>query len=113
MLRALAITAALVPALAPTPAPALAAEPGPVCRASTVVEVMAREIRAQDYYTQIDPRLITEQATPIPNLVRCNVCVLQTPYEMTRFGQQPIRRCIARTFEVRILRNGFVVGRPR
>jgi hypothetical protein len=104
MLRVLAMIAALA-----VPASTLAAERGPVCRAYTVVDEITREITARDYYANIDPRLITEQATSAPNLVRCNVCILQTPYEMTRFGQQPIRRCIAHTFDVRIVPNGFVV----
>lgn len=90
-------------------APVMAWEPGPVCREPSVVDEMTREIHARDYYTRVDPALVTEQLTAEPNVVRCDVCVQATPYAMTRFGEQPIRHCVAHGFEVRILRLGFVV----
>ena len=70
---------------------------------------MTREIRAQNYYTWIDPALVTEQATSVATVVRCQVCVLSGPYEMTRFGDRPVRQCLAHEFEVRIVPAGFVV----
>jgi leader peptidase (prepilin peptidase)/N-methyltransferase len=89
--------------------PGIAGHRGPVCRESSVLEEMTREIRDRDYYSKVDPRLVTETSTPYPDFVQCQVCVQYAPYEMTRFGDQPIRRCLAHRFEVRILSNGFVV----
>jgi hypothetical protein len=89
--------------------PALAWERGPVCREPTVVDEMAREIRTRQYYSQVDPALVTEQPTADPEIVRCQVCVQAAPYNMTRFGEQPVRQCIAHDFEVRIVQSGFVV----
>jgi hypothetical protein len=64
-------------------------ERGPVCREPSVVDEITREIRAQAYYSQVDPALITEQPTVAPNVVRCQVCV--------------------HDFEIRIVQAGFVV----
>jgi hypothetical protein len=89
--------------------PALAWERGPVCREPTVVDEMAREIRTQQYYSRVDPALVTEQPTADPGIVRCQVCVQAAPYNLTRFGEKPIRQCIAHDFEVRIVQSGFVV----
>ncbi|HEX2942029.1 MAG TPA: hypothetical protein VHO91_13355 [Rhodopila sp.] len=107
MIRVAAMAAVLV--IAALGQPACAHEQGPVCRIPTVVDEMARQIRNGNHYAQVDPQLVTEQLTATPNLVRCQVCVLNTPYDMPRFGPQPIRRCIARNFEVRILQAGYVV----
>lgn len=87
----------------------MAWERGPVCREPTVVGEMTREIQAQDYYSQIDPALVTEQPTATPNVVNCQVCVQATPYDTTHFGNTPIRHCVAHSFEVRIVQAGFVV----
>jgi hypothetical protein len=95
--------------LASSAQPATAWDRGPVCREPTVVDEMAREIRTQQYYSEVDPALVTEQPTANPEIVRCLVCVQLAPYNMTRFGEQPIRRCVARDFEVRIVQSGFVV----
>lgn len=89
--------------------PAVAWERGPVCREPSVVDEMSREIRARNYYTLVDPALVTEQPTVDPNVVRCQVCVQATPYNMTRFAERPIPQCLAHGFEVRILPAGFVV----
>jgi hypothetical protein len=89
--------------------PALALEPGPVCREPSVVDEMAREIRAKNYYTYVDPRLVTEQQTPAGNVVRCQVCVLATPYNQTTANDQPVRQCEPHGFDVRILPSGFLV----
>ncbi len=89
--------------------PALAWERGPVCREPTVVDEMAREIKVQQYYSHVDPALVTEQPTADPQIVRCQVCVQVAPYNMTRFGEQPIRQCVAHDFEIRIVQSGFVV----
>jgi hypothetical protein len=89
--------------------PVSAWERGPVCREPTVVDEMTREIRLQNYYTRVESGLVTEQATPVANVVRCQVCVLAAPYEMTRFGDRPIRQCLAHEFEIRIVPAGFVV----
>lgn len=90
-------------------APAFAAQRGPVCREPSVVDEMTREIRRQLYYTEVDARLITEQPTADPRIVRCQVCVQMAPYDILRFGDRPIEQCAARGFEVRILPTGFVV----
>jgi hypothetical protein len=90
--------------------PGLAAERGPVCRETTVVDEISRQVRAGDYYADVDPRLVTEQPTADPRFVRCQVCVLVAPFDTTRFGDRPIAQCISRGFEVQILSDGFVVG---
>jgi hypothetical protein len=84
-------------------------ERGPACREPTVVDEMTREIRAQDYYTHVDPALVTEQPTNRPNVVQCQVCVEVAPYDARWSADQPIRQCIEHGFEVRILPAGFVV----
>jgi hypothetical protein len=89
--------------------PAFAAERGPVCREASVVDEMTREVRAGDYYADVDPRLVTEQPTADRNVVRCQVCVLSAPYDTVRFGDRPVARCESRGFEVQILPGGFVV----
>jgi hypothetical protein len=89
--------------------PAKARERGPVCREPSVVDEMTRQIRLQDYYTRVNPALVTEAGTAEANVVRCQVCVQAAPYEMTRFGDRPIRQCLAHDFEVRIVPAGFVV----
>lgn len=88
---------------------ARAAEPGPVCRAPAVVQEMTREIRVRDYYTHVDPALVTEQLSDQSNVVLCQVCVQAAPYDMVRFPARPIRQCRMQAFEVRILRAGFMV----
>lgn len=88
---------------------AIAGERGPACRQASVVDEMTRQITARDYYTKVDPKLVTETPTATANLVRCQVCVQFAPYDTMRFGDQPIRRCLEHSFEVRILRSGFVV----
>jgi hypothetical protein len=99
---------AVLPALGATQ-PARAAERGPACREASVVDEMTRQIVAQSYYARVDPRLVTEQPTIDSNVVRCQVCVQLTPYDMARFGDRPIRQCVAHGFEVLILPDGFVV----
>jgi hypothetical protein len=89
--------------------PVLAAERGPVCREPSVVDEIQREVRMRDYYTHIDPRLVTETPSGDPLVVRCQVCVQAAPYDTTRFGDHPIEQCVPRGFEVRILTSGFVV----
>jgi hypothetical protein len=106
MRLALAAVALLI---AGTMAPARAGERGPVCREPSVLDEMTREIRVRDYYTRVNPALVTEQPTVVPNVVRCDVCVLLSPYDMTRFGDRPVRSCVPHGFEVRILQAGFVV----
>jgi hypothetical protein len=89
--------------------PALAGERGPVCREPSVVDVMTREIRNWAYYSRVDPRLVTEVPTTDTRFVICQVCVLVAPYDMSRFGDRPLRQCMAQSFEVQILSSGFVV----
>jgi hypothetical protein len=89
--------------------PVLAAERGPVCREATVVDEMTREVQARNYYGTVDPRLVTEQPTADPRVVRCQVCVQSAPYNMVRFGDHPIAQCLRHDFDVSILTNGFVV----
>jgi hypothetical protein len=89
--------------------PALAMDRGPVCREGSVVDEMARQVHAGNYYGRVDPSLITEQSTVDPNVVRCQVCVLSTPYNTTRAGERQIDQCLAHRFEIRIVARGFVV----
>jgi hypothetical protein len=89
--------------------PAMAQTRRPVCREDSVVDQMTREVRAQNYYTSVNPRLVTEQPTADPNVVRCQVCVQSEPYDTLRFGERPIERCLAHEFEVQIKPGGFVV----
>jgi hypothetical protein len=105
----LAVTASLLSVALGLGNPASAGAPGPVCRVPTVVDEMSRRIHEGNYYARVDPRLVTETPTPTPNLVRCQVCVLETPYDTPRFGSRPVRRCTPRQFEVHILPQGFVV----
>ena len=74
-----------------------------------MVDEMTREVRAGDYYAEVDPRLVTEQPTADPRVVRCQVCVQSAPYDTMRFGDRPIAQCVAHGFEVQILPDGFVV----
>jgi hypothetical protein len=94
-------------------APALAGERGPVCREPSVVDEMTREVRADNYDADVDPRLVTEQPTGNARVVRCDVCVLLAPYDTIRFGDWPVARCLARGFDVLTLTNGFVVQAVR
>nr|WP_294529028.1 hypothetical protein [uncultured Rhodopila sp.] len=89
--------------------PASARERSPVCREPSVVDEMTRQIRLSNYYSFVNPRLVTEQATRTDNVVRCQVCVESAPFDMTQFGDRPIRQCLAHGFEVRIVPAGFVV----
>ena len=94
-------------------APALAGERGPVCREPSVVDEMTREIRADNYYADLDPQLVTEQPTGDARVVRCDICVLSAPYGTIRFGDRPVARCLARGFDVLTLTKGFVVRAVR
>jgi hypothetical protein len=89
--------------------PALAGGRGPVCREPTVIDEISREVRAENYYARVDPRLVTEQPTTDPRVVRCDVCVLSAPYNTIRFGDRPIASCQAHRFDVMTMINGFVV----
>ncbi len=80
-----------------------------VCRQPSVVDEIRRQVRDHDYYSQVDARLVTETPTSSPGVVMCQVCVLSAPFNVTRFGEQPVRQCLEHGFEVRILRGGFVV----
>ena len=90
-------------------APAFGGQRGPVCREPSVVDEITREVRASNYYANVDPRLVTEQPTADPLILHCDVCVLLAPYNTVRFGDRPISSCVARGFEVLTLTNGFVV----
>ena len=87
----------------------LANEGGPVCRQQSVVTEMTRQIRVASYYSKVDPRLVTEQPTVNPRIVRCQVCVEYAPYDTIRFGDRPVGQCLAHGFEVEIFPAGFVV----
>lgn len=101
--------ATLILLLAATVASPAQAERGPVCREPSVVDEITREVKARNYYTSVDPRLVTEQPTADPHVVHCNVCVQLAPYDTTRFGERPIEQCVPHGFEVRIVPAGFVV----
>jgi hypothetical protein len=89
--------------------PARAEDRGPVCREPSVVDEITREVRARNYYGSVDPKLVTEQPTVDPLVVRCEVCVQSAPYNTTRFGDRPIAQCQASNFDVQILPSGYVV----
>jgi hypothetical protein len=93
--------------------PALAWERGMICREPSVIDEISREIRAGNYYADVDPALVTERPSLDPNMVRCDVCVLSAPYDTIRFGDRPVSRCVAHGFEVQALVNGFVVRAAR
>ena len=93
----------------PAAAPSRAEQQELVCRQPSVIDEIRREVRDHDYYSKIDPRLVTETPTATPDVVMCQVCVLSAPFNVTRFGEQPIKQCLEHGFEVRILRGGFVV----
>jgi hypothetical protein len=80
-----------------------------VCRLPTVVDVMAQELRARWYYSRINPALIQEAPTADGELMRCGVCVKIDMYDMGRYGDRPLGRCVLHTFSVQAVRNGFVV----
>jgi hypothetical protein len=107
MERWIAVLALLAPLMAAQPA--AARERGPVCREPTVVDEMLRQIRLQNYYTRVNPDLVTEQATSVDNVVHCQVCVQAAPYDVTTLGDRAIRQCRPHGFEVRIVPAGFVV----
>jgi hypothetical protein len=87
----------------------IAAPAGPVCRLSTVVEVMARELGTRATYASLDPAVIEEAPTPDPRVIHCGVCFMTAFYDTARFGEQPLARCEPRLFSVETLRNGYVV----
>src|ERR1700743_2990111 len=89
--------------------PAFGGGRGVGCREPSVVDEMTREIRDHSYYSEVDPKLITESPTADPALVRCQVCVQSAPYDMTRFGDRPVGRCLEHGFEIQILPGGFLV----
>ncbi len=89
--------------------PARADGRGPVCREPSVIDEITLEVRARNYYGDVDPRLVTEQPTADPRVVNCQVCVLSEPYDNTLFGRHSVDRCVAHGFEVKILTSGFVV----
>ncbi len=93
--------------------PALAGGRGPICREPSVVDEISREVRAGNYYADVEPALVTEQPTFDPRVVRCDVCVLSAPYDTIRFGDRSVGRCVAHGFEVQTLANGFVVRAVR
>ena len=86
---------------------------GPVCHERSVLQEISREIRLKNYYsTPIGPELVAEYPTADPNIVTCQACVLSAPYDF-RIGDSPLGRCLLRTFDVRIVTNGFIVNDRR
>ena len=106
---AAALLAVLAASIVAGGAPARARERGPVCREPSVIDEITREVRAQNYYADVDRGLVTEQPTADPRILHCDVCVLTAPYDTIRFGDRPVARCVAHGFEVLTLTNGFVV----
>lgn len=89
--------------------PATAMPRGSVCREPSVVDEMALQIRARDHYAKVKPAWVSERPGAAPNVVVCQVCALSALYDMPLFGGRPLRQCLLRNFEVRILHHGFVV----
>ncbi len=83
--------------------------PEPICRAPSVLDVMARELHKRDHYAQIEPRLIAEVPDATQNTVLCGVAVSTIIYDARIAFGTPFGRCEQHAFRVRALQNGFVV----
>ena len=94
---------------AASPLKAHADDRGPVCREPSVVDEITREVIARNYYASVDPDLVTEQWTPDPLVVRCQVCVQSAPYNDLRIGDRIVPLCRPHDFEIQIHPRGFVV----
>ena len=90
--------------------PAFAGERGLVCREELVVDEISPGV---ELYGNVDRRLVTEQPTSDPLVVRCQVCVLSGPDDTIRFGAKSVGRCESRDFEVLILSGGLGDGERR
>lgn len=91
------------------PAWAGARFPEPVCRISTVLEVMIREVQNRDYYARIDRNLIIEQPGADATRFRCSVWATTLVYDSPRSGAVPLVRRDFHEFAVQAVRHGFVV----
>jgi len=103
---AMAFTAMLM--LAPRGSP-WAGEPQPICRVSTVLDVISLELHKREIYIRIDPNLVWQEPTVDRTVVRCGVCALVATYAMPSFGERPLLTCEQHAFDVHALPNGFVV----
>lgn len=90
--------------------PAIAGDPGPICREASVVDEITREVHNRNYYSTVNPELITETPTADPQFVHCQVCVQLAPYNTLRFGDHPVARCVEQGFEIHIMPGGFIVN---
>jgi hypothetical protein len=100
----------IVPVLL-TSGPAKAATPPtPVCRASTVVAVMTRQLQSRQHYLRLDPDSITEQPTANGKTVECGVNATVFTYDTPLYGSHPVTHCVSYLFSVMTVRNGYVVS---
>jgi hypothetical protein len=90
-------------------APAWAGEAPMICRAPSVLDLMARDLRQHDYYARIDPRLTEEFSGPVADSVQCSVAVVTLRYDPPLAGNVPLGHCESHVFQVRAVANGFVV----
>ncbi|HEX3404886.1 MAG TPA: hypothetical protein VHT74_31625 [Acetobacteraceae bacterium] len=80
-----------------------------ICRAQSVLDVMAREIHKRDYYARIEPRLVDEVPEAAQNTVWCGVVVWSLRYDARFAVGVPLGLCEQHAFRVRALSNGYVV----
>jgi hypothetical protein len=85
------------------------APPPAVCRITTVVDEMARELGSRAHYVRLDPALIQEEPTLDRRIVQCGVCAIVFMYDMATYGDQPLASCEPHAFSVLAVRNGYVV----
>jgi len=109
MAKSSALVALALGTLMAAPAWAGGRFPEPVCRISTVLEVMAREVQSRDYYARIDRSLITEQPGAGATLFRCGVWATTVVYNSSRCGAVSLVRRDFHEFAVQAVRHGFVV----
>ena len=86
-----------------------ARRPGPICRTPSVLDEMAREVRLQDHYARIEPRLVDEYPGVAPNTVLCGVAVHTLRYDDPYGRDWPLWICMAHQFRVRAVLSGYVV----
>lgn len=89
--------------------PALAGDAPMMCRAPSVLDLMARDLRLRDSYARIAPRLTEEFPSPMANTVQCGVSVVTLRYDPPLAGNIPLGHCESHFFQVRAVANGFIV----
>jgi hypothetical protein len=88
---------------------ARAGDLGSICRAPSVIDVMTRELRRRDPYMRIEPRLVAEYPSVVPNIVLCAVLGQTLRYDAARNDGVPVRYSALHEFTVRAVLDGYVV----